>query len=216
VEVTSRDAATLRFAGDQYAIPTDVYRVVLGRARAEPGTPPGGPTERVARRRADRLAAAGLARRERILGVAWLIPTRRGLEFAGLPYDPWEPVGWKLAHVAAVARLRLALEAAYPGSTWRSERAIRHYWQAPERKGARVRIPDGALALVSGAMIGIELELHPKAAHRYGPIVADVDPGLDEVWWFTTVPGWLERTLLGVSGSAIAQRVQPIPEGVIR
>jgi hypothetical protein len=115
------------------------------------------------------------------MGVLWLVPTRRGLRYAGLEYDTWSLVGWKGDHVAGVARLRLALLRLYPGAVWTSERAIRSRWA---NSGARVRFADGQLDLPDGRCVGVELELHRKKRFEYAGIGRDVDPAFDEVWWF--------------------------------
>lgn len=199
----------LQFAGEHYGVPLDLYRHLLGRfGGGEVG-------ERAARRRLAAMEAAGLARRVPAGGGVWCTPTRAGLRRMGLPYAPWDPADRdELAHVAAVARLRLALIEAHPNATaWQSERSFRHTWQG---SGARVRIPDGALVLGDGRVCGVELERHRKSRRRYGPIVEDVDPSLDEVWWFTPDPGWLHGVLAGL---VVARRpkhtVMPIPAGVL-
>jgi hypothetical protein len=201
VDITPRDLAALTFAAEQYALPVELWSRVLGAP------------ERVGRRRAAVLERAGYVQRQRLLNRAWVVPTPAGLRFAGLPYSPWAPAGWKLAHTEAVARLRLHLERAHAGVRWESERAIRHYWSVPERKLARVRVADGALELADGRRIGVELELSRKAMHRYGPAVADSDPRVAEVWWFTPDPEWLQRVLAEIPAPC-PQVVLPLPEGV--
>lgn len=202
MDITPRDLAALTFAAEQYALPAELWALVLDAP------------ERVGRRRAAALERAGYVRRPRLLNRSWVVPTPAGLRFAGLPYAPWSPVGWRLEHVAACARLRLHLVAEHPGSTWESDRALRHYWSVPERKLARVRVGDGALVLDGGRRVGIELELTRKAAHRYAPAVADVDPRVAEVWWFTPSPGWLYR-LLQDTPASVPQLVRSLPEGVV-
>jgi hypothetical protein len=182
-----------------YAVDCDVLGVLA--ARWSPGSVAPGSLAAVARKHAGRLERAGLANRRTVLGRPWLVPTRAGLGFAGLDYERWEPVGWKLAHLAAVARLRLAMEAEYPDARWESERAIRARWHGT---GARVRIPDGALEMADGRRLAVEVELHRKARHRYGPIVAEQDPAWDEVAWFAQ-PGdvlWLAGVLNGLAKPA--------------
>jgi hypothetical protein len=143
-------------------------------------------------------------------GGLWLVPTRKGLHYAGLEFAAWSLAGWKAAHLAAVCRMRLHLERQYPGAGWESERQCRARWHGT---GARVRIPDGILGQ-PGRRIGIEVELHRKAAHRYEAILADLDPELAEVWWF--VGGrdvvWLGRVLADIP-CAVPQRVVELPEG---
>jgi hypothetical protein len=195
-----------------YAVDPDVLAVLV--ARWSPGSVAPASLAAVARKHAARLERAGLANRRTVLGRPWLVPTRAGLGFAGLDYERWEPVGWKLAHLAAVARLRMDLEAHHPTATWESERAIRARWHGT---GARVRIPDGAVTMADGRRVAVEVELHRKARHRYAPIVAEQDPAWDEVMWFTR-PGdvdWLEAVLAELPKPARpVHRVTTLPEGV--
>jgi hypothetical protein len=154
-----------------------------------------GVSPQLARRHVGRLVRAGLAAREYgPLGRLWLVPTRKGLRFAGLEYERWSLVGWKGDHVAGTARLRLALERQHPEATWTSERAIRSRWA---NTGARVRFADGQLDLADGRCIGLELETHRKKRHEYEGIVRDIDPAFDEVWWFVPAPyvTWLADVL---------------------
>ena len=169
VRLTERDAAVLRFLGDQFGCPLSVVADLYGVG------------DRVARRHVARLERAGFASRLPVAGQQWVVPTRAGLRFADLDHDVWQPRAWKLEHVEGVARLRLALTARYPDAVWTSERAIRSRWA---NTGARVRYADGQLDLPDGRCIGVEWETHRKKRHEYEGIVRDVDPAFDEVWWF--------------------------------
>ena len=169
VPLTTRDAAVLRFLGEQFGAPLSVVAEVY-----EVG-------DRAARHNAERLERAGLATRLTVAGQQWVVPTRAGLRFADLDHDVWQPRAWKLEHVEGVARLRLRLQTLYPDATWTSERAIRSRWA---NTGARVRFADGQLDLPDGRCIGVELELHRKKRHEYEGIGRDVDPAFDAVWWF--------------------------------
>jgi hypothetical protein len=199
VRVSQRDLGVLRWLGEMYGAPLSVVGELYGVG------------VRDTRRHAARLEHAGFASRQRGPADTWLVPTRRGLRYAGLEYETWDLIGWKAAHLAAVCRMRLHLERQYPGAGWESERACRDSWQGT---GARVRIPDGILGQ-PGRRIGIEVELHRKAAHRYEGILADLDPDLAEVWWF--VGGgdvaWLGRVLADIP-CAVPQRVVELPAGV--
>jgi hypothetical protein len=134
-----------------------------------------------------------------------------GLRYAGLDYDAWSLVGWKAAHVAAVARMRLHLERQYPGAPWESERAIRVRWHGT---GARVRIPDGIIG-DHPRRIGVEVELHRKGADRYAGILADRDPDLSACWWYVQAAdvAWLRKVLDGIA-CPIDQLVFELPEGI--
>jgi hypothetical protein len=188
VRVTERDVAVLRWLGEMFGAPMAVVADLYGVG------------ERVARRHAARLERAGYASRQLAPGGTWLVPTRRGLRFAGLDHEPWSLVAWKGEHVATVSRLRLTLQEQYPEAVWTSERAIRSRWAG---SGARVRFADGQLDFPGTTCVGIELELHRKHAREYGGIAGDVDPAFDQVWWFcrTRDQAWLRGVLDGVPKS---------------
>jgi hypothetical protein len=190
----------LRWLGEMYGAPLSVVGESYGVGARD------------ARRKAERLERAGFASRQHAPAGVWLVPTRKGLRYAGLDYDGWSLTGWKADHLAAVGRMRLHLERQHPGAGWESERACRERWHGT---GARVRIPDGILGQ-PGRRVGVEVELHRKAAHRYVGILADLDPELAEVWWF--VGGgdvaWLGRVLADIP-CAIPQRVLELPAGVL-
>jgi hypothetical protein len=189
LEVTQRDLELLRWVGEMYAVPMSLLaRLVTYHGVSDASAPV------VARREAARLARPGYAVRQPLLGRRWIVPTRAGLRFADLPYHRWEPVGWTLGHVEAVARLRLHFQGTLgpgthdnpsfgaPMASWISERAIRHRWHG---QGVRVRIADGGILRHDGTAIGVEYEEHIKPLHRYQSAVADVDPEWSEVWWVT-------------------------------
>jgi hypothetical protein len=182
VRLTERDAAVLRFCGDQFGEPLSVVADLYGVG------------DRVARRHVARLERAGFASRLTVAGQQWVVPTRAGLRFAGLEHEMWQPRAWKLEHVEGVARLRLHLARRYPDAVWTSKRAIRSRWA---NSGARVRFADGQLDLADGRCVGVELETHRKKRHEYEGIVRDVDPDFDEVWWFCPAQNvtWLADVL---------------------
>jgi hypothetical protein len=235
---TERDLAVLRWVGEQYAVPLDVLGDVLAAlapsdagtraarfGRAGEGSP--GPSRtgsssrtavlasrlRLARKHAARLEDLGLLERFRLASGVWVAPTRAGLRRVGLRWDAWDLSEWQLAHVEAVARLRLRLQAEYPAATWESDRAIRSRWAG---SGARVRLADGALHWPDGTATGVEVELHVKRLDRYQGAVADRDPTWTRgVWWYC--PANQVRLLLERLTAAGADRhhvVAELPEGV--
>jgi hypothetical protein len=212
VALTERDLAVLTWLGEMFGAPLPVVRDLLVRAGAPTESAPGAGWRQagevpdalaVARKWAGRMVAAKLVTRSRPLGATWVAPTRAGLDFAGLDYGTWKPVGWKLEHVAAVGRLRLKLEAQYPEATWTSERAIRSRWAG---SGARVRYADGQLDFPGTTCVGVEVELHRKKHAEYEGIGQDIDPAFDQVWWFVPAPRgnhgaevvWLRGVLAGI------------------
>jgi hypothetical protein len=186
--ITKRDLAVLTFAGEQYGVPMATVAELL--ARHAVATRPLGASAAatVARRTAARLGAGGYAERLTVAGQVWLVPTSRGLALTRQdeeprPFEVWRPAAWKLEHVAAVGRLRLHLQDAYPQARWESERSIRRRWAGT---GARVRYADAGLHFPDGSAVGVECELHVKAPHLYQGIAADQDPAwTGGVWWFT-------------------------------
>jgi hypothetical protein len=178
-QVTHRDGAVLKFAVEMFGIPMPTLAAMV-------------PGDRVARRIVGRLESARLARRVRVAGQLWLVPTARGIEATGLGYDTWKPAGWKLEHHAAVIGVRLFLERKYPDAVWISERSIRRRLRAEQSKGRRA---DGALRWPDDTCTGVEVELSVKSKRqpgvlsgpdRYADIIRTVDPTWNAgVWWFT-------------------------------
>ena len=212
--VTVRDLGVLCWAVEMFGLPLGLVAELVARAadiRLEPDS-----AARVARRVAGRLREGGYARLVTIGGQRWLVPTEAGLalgmaEGQETPYQAWRPAGWKLAHLEAVARLRLQLEDRYPAATWQSERAIRRRWHGT---GARVRMADGGLHLADGRAAGVEVELHVKRLALYEGIVRDQDPAWTAgVWWFAPA-GHVEllRSRLAEVG-ADGHEVYPLPDG---
>jgi hypothetical protein len=207
--ITERDRQILTFAVEMFGLPLPILAQMV-------------PGDRVARRIVSRLEAAQLARRERVAGQLWLVPTGRGIASTGLDYIPWRPAGWKLEHHATVIGLRLHLEAVYPEAAWISERAIRRRLREEQSKGRRA---DGALRWPDGTATAIECELSVKAKRqpgvlsgpdRYGDIVRQVDPAWNAgVWWFTPARhvDRLAKRLAEAGGGEVHQ-VYPLPEGV--
>jgi hypothetical protein len=213
VQSTRRDVAVLRWLGEQYGLDLITFGELL--AYLNPEAARSADHLANARRYARRLERLGYADRRTVAGERWIFPTAAGLEFAGLPFDEWRPVGWKLPHTRGVARLRMQLELAHPGSLWESERSIRDRQVKAKTRG---RVPDGILELPSRSRIGVELELTRKSRKRYAETLAAVDPRLDGYWWFVP-PGeveWLTTYLRqAVRTERPRHEVYEIPEGVI-
>jgi hypothetical protein len=207
--LTDRDRQVLRFAVEMFGLPMPVVAQLV-------------PGDRVARRVVGRLEATGAARRERVAGQLWLVPTARGIALCGFDYTVWKPAGWKLGHHATVARLRLHLEATYPEARWISERAIRRRYRAEGGQGRRA---DGALDWPDGTCTGIEVELKVKAKRapgvlsrvdRYADIVRQADPAWTAgIWWFCPAKD-VERLTkrLAEAGGGFRHQAYPLPEEV--
>jgi hypothetical protein len=207
--ITERDLTVLRWTGEQYAAPMATVAQLVG-ANASPAS-----AAVAARRVAARLEQLGYAGRRPLWGSTWLVPARRGLRAAGLPYRVWEPDEheWGAKHVALCGLLRIHLAAAYPDAWWESDRAIRARWHG---SGARVRLADGGLEWPDGGAVGIELERYVKRPSRYQGAVLDVDPAwTDGCWWFTpSVQVPLLTTRLREAGGGDRHQVYPLPPEV--
>src|SRR5215471_769899 len=156
--------AGLVFVAEMYGVQLDHLAAALG----------------VSEPRARAVAAAWRARRYAESarlgpGGSWTWLTRAGLAACGLPYAPAPPALARLAHIRAVAAVRLALEAApryaAGGGYWRSERRLRA--RMGGRVGLREHIPDGEVHWPDDAPVpwagecwAIEAELTPKTASR--------------------------------------------------
>jgi len=164
--------AGLVFVAEMYGVQLDHLAAALG----------------VSEPRARAVAAAWRARRHAESarlgpGGSWTWLTRAGLAACGLPYAPAPPALARLAHIRAVAAVRLALEAApryaAGGGYWRSERRLR------SRMGGRVGLrehvpdaevhwPDDAPVAWAGECWAIEAELTPKTASRTTAIMREL------------------------------------------
>lgn len=167
-----RDLRGLLFTAEMYGLQLDLLAGLLAikpeRARAVAG-------------RWRRLGYAGSGRIGP--GAAWVWLTRRGLAACGLPYTAVPPALSRLAHLRAVAVVRLALESApgyqQAGAYWRSERRLRS--RAGGRVGLREHIPDGEVHWPDGSAVAwagecwaIEAELTRKTVARTGAIMREL------------------------------------------
>jgi len=220
--VTARDAAALRFVGEQYAVRDDVLAVVLG--RLSPGVPQAAGLlgVRTLRQRLGRWEEAGWVERRRLLGHTWVLPTRAGLRLAGLDYDPWEPAESRLAHHHATALVRLAREPVPGRGSWVCERAL---WR--RRGKASWHLADGALPApvppgwqaqgIEQAWELVEVELHQKPRPRVLAALSTRPPHTARVTYYA--PPGLLRPLGALLASVVRElggrpevRVEPLPE----
>jgi hypothetical protein len=210
-QITDRDRQVLTFAVEMFGLPLPILAEMV-------------PGDRVGRRIVGRLEAARLARRVRVAGQTWLVPTSRGIERTELGYDVWKPAGWKLEHHATVIGVRLHLEGRFPDAVWISERSIRRRYRDQGGQGRRA---DGALRWPDGNCTGIEVELSVKSKRqpgvlsgpdRYADIVRQADPTWNAgIWWFT--PAGHVDTLakrLAAAGGGDVHQVYRLPKGVGR
>lgn len=170
--LSERDIAGLLFVAEMYGAQTDHLAAALG----------------VGERRARAVAAAwrqrGYAESARIgPGPPWVWLTRAGLAVCGLRYRASPPALSRLAHLRAVAAVRLALESApaYTASVahWRGERRLRA--RMGGRVGLREHLPDGevhwpddAPVAWAGECWAVEAELTPKTVRRTAAIMREI------------------------------------------
>jgi hypothetical protein len=199
---THRDVAALAWVAEQYAVRADTLGLLLGRLSPEqPRTvhrwqyAPGHWTELPALSEATvryhlrRWHRARWVSVQRALGRTWIVPTPKGQTLAGVDYRPWSLVPSRLAHVHAVALVRLAIEAANPQAEWVSERELARV-RVTQRSGWW--LPDGGLVVADAAINGalpplhtIEVELTPKHLAKLGQVFEARYPGEVQTTYFT-------------------------------
>jgi hypothetical protein len=138
--------------------------------------------ERSARAALARWRALGYADTARLgPGPAWVWVTRAGLAACGLRYTPARPALGRLAHIRAVAAVRIALQAtaAYQSADpfWRCERRIRARHGVGVRQhlpDAEVHWPDGAHVAWAGECWAVEAELTAKTVARTTAIMREI------------------------------------------
>jgi hypothetical protein len=219
--------AALAWVADQYAVRVDLLGLLLGRLSPEvPRTVHAWEYATGQQAQLPALAAATVRyhlRRwlrgrwvtvQRALGRTWIVPTPKGLTLAGVDWRPWSLVPSRLAHVHAVALVRLAIEAANPHAEWISERELARL-RAQQRAGWW--LPDGGLVVADAAVNGacpplhiIEVELTPKHLAKLGQVFEARYPGEVQTTYFTP-PAHLEglRRRLAVLEQATRARNEP-------
>ena len=177
-----RDISGMLYTGEMYGLQADLLATVLG------GSVP------QAWSAVSRWRRLGYAESARLgPGPAWIWLTRSGLAACGLRYAPIPPALSRLAHIRAVASVRLALEATAgyqrAGAFWRSERRLRA--RSGPRTGLRGHLPDGevhwpdgsghdrsghdgAALAWAGECWAIEAELTRKTVSRTTAIMRDL------------------------------------------
>jgi hypothetical protein len=218
--LTARDAAALRFIGEQYAVRDDVLAVLLGRLTPTTTQASGILGPRTLRQRLGRWQEAGWVERRRLLGHTWVLPTRAGLRLAGLDFDVWEPAESRLAHHHAVAVVRLARELAPGRSGWVCEREL---WR--RRGRASWHLADGAVPAavptdwqgIDQAWELVEVELNQKARPRLVAALKTRPPHTAAVTYY--VPAALRSPLSAQLASVVRElggrpdvTVDPLPQ----
>jgi hypothetical protein len=218
--LTARDAAALRFVGEQYAVRDDVLAVLLGRLSPAKPQAYGMLGPRTLRQRLGRWQQAGWVERRRLLGHTWVLPTRTGLRLAGLQFDPWEPAESRLAHHHAVALVRLAREPLPGGGGWVCEREL---WR--RRGRASWHLVDGAISAqvpagwqgISEAWELVEVELTRKARPRVVAALKTRPPHTAAITYY--VPAALLAPLSTLLASVVQElggrppvTVEPLPQ----
>jgi hypothetical protein len=229
VHVTSRDIAVLATIGDHRVVRQADLRQLLAYSTDDPAPR----SDSAVRFWLDRMTRAGLVQRARAAGINWVQLTAAGGQQVDVPADPRRFSTWKADHATAVLRLRLLLEAQWPGAEWQSER----YWRLRRKdvqdrlgKRASLYVPDGSLWWPdTGRVVAIEVELTRKHREDYSAIVRGYADDVTDVWWYcppVLVP-WLNSALKaalkpkqGIVGAEVnaalerPHRVYELPEGV--
>jgi hypothetical protein len=164
-----RNAEALVFTADMYGVQFDQLASLAG-------------GERTARAAVARWRSLGYAQTARLSqGPAWVWVTKAGLATCGLSYPPAQPALSRLAHIRAVAAVRMALEntAAYRLARpfWRCERRIRARHGVGVRQhlpDAEVHWPDDAPVAWAGECWAVEAELTPKTVARTAAIMREI------------------------------------------
>jgi hypothetical protein len=183
IRLNDRDVKTLGWLAEQYAIRLDSLQLLLGRAAYQATHVQGQVQTSTARRVVQRWRASGLVGcRKLFFGQpSWLWLTRRGLSEFDLAFQRWTPKVGQLQHLHEVNCVRLSIEAQYLTSVrWRCERMLRRQYR--ERK--EWHLPDGEVRTLSGATIGVEVELTPKSRPRVAKIVHRLAHQYDQIWFF--------------------------------
>ncbi|MHB1873301.1 MAG: hypothetical protein ACYCPF_00395 [Streptosporangiaceae bacterium] len=172
------EAEALIFTGEMDGVQADQLAALLG-------LPPRRASAVIARWRATGWADAAILGP----GPRWVWLTRAGLARAGLPYAARAPGLSRLAHLRAVAAVRLTLSAVpgyrEAGAYWRSERRLRR--RMGGTLGLREHVPDGEVHWPDGARWAdgapvpcagecwaIEAELTPKTLARTTAIMREI------------------------------------------
>jgi hypothetical protein len=164
-----RNADALLFTAEMYGVQFDQLATLAG-------------GERTARTAVARWRALGYAQTARLSqGPAWIWATKAGLAACGLSYPPAQPALSRLAHIRAVAAVRIALEntAAYRLARpfWRCERRIRSRHGVGVRQhlpDAEVHWPDEAPVPWAGECWAVEAELTSKTVARTTAIMREI------------------------------------------
>jgi hypothetical protein len=170
--MAERDIAGLLFVAEMYGVQLDQLAAHLGL------TEPRARAVTAGWRRARNAESARLGP-----GPPWVWLTRAGLAACGLRFPATTPALSRLAHLRAVAAVRLALEATPgyrgAGAFWRSERRLRA--RMGGRVGLREHIPDGEVHWPDGAPVAwagecwaVEAELTRKTVARTAAIMAEM------------------------------------------
>lgn len=183
IRLNDRDTQALSWLAEQYAVRLDCLQVLLGRTAYQTTRVQGEVQPSTARRVVQRWLNAGLVGSRKLFfgQPPWLWLTRRGLSEFDLAFQRWSPKVGQLQHLHDVNCVRLRIEAEYKTTVhWQCERTLRRQY----RDYVGWHIPDGEIQTVSGATIGVEIELTPKSRPRVATNVQRLAHQYDQIWFF--------------------------------
>jgi hypothetical protein len=197
---SARDLELLAIVGEQYALSLPQLARLMGRSL------------HAARWLRSRWERAGWARGRAVLVgepvFVWL--TRRGQRLAGSEYSLWRPNPGALAHIAAVADVRLWVAQRHPRAAWVSERELAREAQLAGTNGQHR--PDG-LVVLDGRALPIEVELSHKRPARRERIMRELVARYGQAVYFA--PDGPRQRLEETARSIGSERVQvlELPNG---
>ncbi len=188
IMIMPRDAVTLKWIGEQYAVRLDQVQQLLGRDPQKPTNQPGLLHSKTAWRVMKRWETAGYVASRSVLArqPLWLWLTAKGLDEFGLASKPLVPKAGNIDHLYWTNQVRLFCEKTYPDDTWVSERSLRR--GQPPQKGSRPHVADGELVrrYAHGTFaIAIEVELTPKKPADIEEILHQLARTYAGIWYFT-------------------------------
>lgn len=184
VRATPRDLHLLPWIGDQFAVNTDLLKILINRWKRahEPEWQEESVSDETVKwlikrwRKAEWVESRKLLARE----PAWVWLSKDGLADMGLEYPDYEPMVGRLNHIYLVSMVRLYTEKRLGDEVqWISERQIN---TERKEKGKRHKV-DGEV-VYQNTVIAVEVEQTQKSKRRLASIVRELQQDYEAVWYF--------------------------------